>query len=283
MGNSIKAKEFKGTIHNPSIQKTRICEPSIPLSSIGNKGLAANSCEELQQKVAELTAQLHNANKDLDEFTYSISHDLRAPLRAINGYINIIKEDYSESLNAEGLTLLDSVAGNAAQMGELINAILAFSRLGRNVVDITEINMKSLVRSVNLGKMVKNANEVELEIQNLLPAKGQQALIEQVWVSLISNALKFSQHNEKIKIEIGSYAKNNFNVYFIKDNGVGFDMQYYHKLFGVFQRLHTQTEFEGTGISLAIVKKIVSNHNGKVWAESKISQGSCFYFSLPSI
>jgi light-regulated signal transduction histidine kinase (bacteriophytochrome) len=168
-------------------------------------------------------------------------------------------------------------------MGTLIDDLLAFSRLGRKVVPSSEINMAVLVKSVREEELLNNPKEIEFEIKELLPAKGQQALIKQVWVNLISNAIKYSQHKPKTKIEIGSYQKNNQVVYYIKDNGVGFDMQYYSKLFGVFQRLHSQEEFEGTGIGLAIVQKIIQRHNGTVWAESKLNEGACFYFSLPTI
>jgi light-regulated signal transduction histidine kinase (bacteriophytochrome) len=284
MGKVNKQKEFINATHGLSFQKNRIEEQPFFLgANTRNKHFVANNYEQLKQKVVELTAQLQNANKDLDEFTYSISHDLRAPLRAINGYANIIKEDYASKLDTDGLSSLEAILKNASRMGELIGALLAFSRLGRNVVDVSEINMKSLVKSINLDKMVSNTSNVELTVNDLLPAKGQQALIEQVWAILISNALKFSKNNLKITIEIGSYANGNLVVYYVKDNGVGFDMQYYYKLFNVFQRLHTLDDFEGTGIGLAIVKKIVTNHNGTVWAESKLNEGSCFFFSLPGI
>jgi light-regulated signal transduction histidine kinase (bacteriophytochrome) len=238
---------------------------------------------ELEQKVADLTTQLENSNKELEAFTYSVSHDLRAPLRAINGYAKILQEDYSPKLDDDGVNSLNAILKNSKMMADLIDNLLAFSRLGRKVVSISEINMNSLVKSVINEIMAKNAPITEFTLNDLLPAKGQQALIKQVWVSLICNAIKFTLKNSKVKIEIGSYAKDDLIVYFIKDNGVGFNMKYYSKLFGVFQRLHSQDEYEGTGISLAIVKKIVNNHNGTVWAESQLNEGSCFYFSLPKI
>jgi len=225
--------------------------------------------------------QLIAVNKELEAFSYSVSHDLRAPLRAINGYAKILQEDFSEKLDEDGISSLNAILKNSRKMGELIDDLLAFSRLGRKIGKTSEINMTSLVKSAKEEELIQNSHEIEFVIKELLPANGEQVLIKQVWVNLISNAVKYSKHKPKTIIEIGSYFKDNYVVYYIKDNGAGFDMQYYDKLFGVFQRLHSQEEFEGTGIGLAIVQKIVNRHNGSVWAESKLNEGSCFYFSLP--
>ncbi len=168
-------------------------------------------------------------------------------------------------------------------MGELIDGLLAFSRLGKKEVTISEINMSDLVTSVREEVMYGNSKEIEFKIDDLIPAMGQKILIKQISVNLISNAIKYSKHKPNIIIQIGSYYKDKLVVYYVKDNGAGFDMQYYDKLFGVFQRLHSQEEFEGTGIGLAIVQKIITRHKGTVWAESKVDEGSCFYFSLPII
>ncbi len=222
-------------------------------------------------------------NKELEAFSYSISHDLRSPLRAINGYSKILQEDYSSNMDEEGTTALSAILNNSRKMGELIDDLLTFSRLGRTALTTYEINMNALVKSVIEEEMIGNSDEIEFVINKLIPAKGTQTLIKQVWVNLISNAIKFSKHNPIARIEVGSYPKDNFIVYYVKDNGAGFDIQYYNKLFGVFQRLHSQEEFEGTGIGLAIVHKIIHRHNGTVWAESKLNEGSCFYFSLPNI
>lgn len=239
--------------------------------------------EELEQKVAERTEQFQSVNKELEAFAYSISHDLRAPLRAINGFAKILQEDYLEKLDDDGIGSLNAILNNSKRMGQLIDDLLAFSRLGRKAVTTSEINMAALVSTVKEEEMLDNSNNVEFIINELIPAMGQQALIKQVWVNLISNAIKYSQNNPKTFIEIGSYEKDDLVIYSIKDNGAGFDMQYYEKLFGVFQRLHSQQEFEGTGIGLAIVQKIIQRHNGTVWAESKLNEGTCFYFSLPGI
>lgn len=252
------------------------------------KGVFAAARDVTEQNYAlevirERTAQYESVNKELEAFTYSVSHDLRAPLRAINGYAKILHEDYTTILDEDGMNTLNAIMKNSKRMGELIDDLLAFSRLGRKIVTVSEINMSVLVKAVTEEAMVGNNGDVEFEIKELLPAKGQQALIKQVWVNLISNAIKYSKHKSKTIIEIGSYNKDNMIVYSVKDNGAGFDMQYYDKLFGVFQRLHSQEEFEGTGIGLAIVQKIIQRHNGTAWAESKINEGASFYFSLPII
>lgn len=240
--------------------------------------------DELEQKVVERTAQLESANKELESFSYSVSHDLRAPIRAINGYTKIFIEDYAEKFDAEGMKILESIISNSKKMGELIDDLLAFSKLGRKEVALTEINMPELVNLVREELLFEvSENTPHFRIGNLPNAKGDKSLIKQVWVNLIANAIKYSRYKRNTNIEVGAYKKDDFVVYYVKDGGAGFDMQYYDKLFGVFQRLHSQQEFEGTGIGLAIVQKIVQRHNGKVWAESKLNQGSCFFFSLLDI
>jgi signal transduction histidine kinase len=240
--------------------------------------------DELEQKVIERTSQLESVNKELGSFSYSVSHDLRAPIRAINAYTKILMEDYSEKFDADGTKVLHSIIRNSKKMGELIDDLLAFSKLGRKQVTVSEIDITALVNQVR-EELLFEENELipEFKVDILPPAKGDQSLIKQVWINLISNAIKYSRYQPAIHIEIGAYEKNNEVVYYVKDNGAGFDMQYYDKLFGVFQRLHSQEEFEGTGIGLAIVQKIVHRHNGTVWAESTLNEGACFYFSLPAV
>ncbi len=240
--------------------------------------------DELEQKVIERTAQLESVNKELGSFSYSVSHDLRAPIRAINGYTRILVEDYAEKFDADGTKVLYSIMHNSKKMGELIDDLLAFSKLGRKQVTVSEINMTSLVNLVREELLFDDGEKIpEFDVKNLPPAKGDQSLIKQVWINLISNAIKYSKYKPKTNIEIGAYEKDNLVIFYVKDEGAGFDMQYYDKLFGVFQRLHSQEEFEGTGIGLAIVQKIIHRHNGTVWAESILNEGSCFYFSLPNI
>lgn len=240
--------------------------------------------DELEQKVTERTAQLESVNKELESFSYSVSHDLRAPIRAINGYTQILVEDYAETFDSDGTKVLQSIIHNSKKMGELIDDLLAFSKLGRKEVTVLEIDMTDLVNTVWQDLLFEDGENVPEFQMNMLPnAEGDKSLIKQVWINLISNAVKYSKHKIKTKIEIGAYEKSDRIVYYVKDQGAGFDMQYYDKLFGVFQRLHSQEEFEGTGIGLAIVQKIVQRHNGTVWAESKLDEGSCFYFSLLSV
>jgi len=239
--------------------------------------------DELEQKVTMRTAQLESVNKELGSFSYSVSHDLRAPIRAINGYTSILMEDYAEKFDSDGTKVLNSIIHNSKKMGLLIDDLLAFSKLGRKQVTVSEINMTAQVKLIREELLFDEGENIpEFNVNALPRAKGDPSLIKQVWINLISNAIKYSKYKPKTTIEIGAYEKDNLVVYYIKDEGAGFDMQYYDKLFGVFQRLHSQEEFEGTGIGLAIVEKIVNRHSGSVWAESKLNEGSCFYFSLPN-
>lgn len=237
--------------------------------------------EELEKKVEERTEQLQEVNKELEAFTYSVSHDLRAPLRAVNGYAKMIEEDYSSVLNDEGKRLLSVVQHNARKMGILIDDLLAFSRLGKQDIQKTNLDMSELAEGalIELNKSIKH--KAEVKIYKLHPTQGDYGLISQVMVNLISNAIKYSSRKEEPCVEICSEQKDNHIVYSVKDNGVGFDMKYAHKLFGVFQRLHRMEEFEGTGVGLAIVQRIVHKHGGRVWADAKINEGAVFYFSLP--
>jgi signal transduction histidine kinase len=240
--------------------------------------------EELEQKVIERTAELEAVNKELGSFSYSVSHDLRAPIRAINGYTRILAEDYSDKLDTEGNKILHAIINNSKKMGELIDDLLAFSKLGRKQVTFSEIIMNELVQSVRDELTFDDGDNIPVfDVQALLPAKGDKSLIRQVWINLISNAIKYSRNKPSTNIEIGAYEQGKMIVYYVKDSGAGFDMQYYDKLFGVFQRLHSQEEFEGTGIGLAIVQKIVDRHRGTVWAESVLDEGTSFYFSLPKV
>jgi len=238
--------------------------------------------ENLEKKVAERTEQLVSVNKELESFAYSVSHDLRAPLRAINGYSKMIEEDYSNILDAEGKRLLEVLQQNAKKMGTLIDDLLAFSRLGKKEVEKTTVDMNALIDGalVELNKVTKHCAEVKKD--NLTPVKADYSLMNQVVMNLISNGIKYSSKKEKPIVEIKSLVKNNEVIFAVSDNGVGFDMKYAHKLFGVFQRLHTLDEFEGTGVGLAIVQRIINKHGGRVWANAEIDKGATFYFSLPA-
>lgn len=230
--------------------------------------------EELEMRVKERT-------EELESFTYSVSHDLRAPLRAVNGYANILEEDYHTLLDAEGKRLLREVQDNAKKMGYLIDDLLSFSRLGRQEINKTFINMNELVSSAIREMTHTDPVKARIKAGNLLPVEADYSLLLQAMINLLSNAIKYSSQKEKPVIEIESKSGNNEVIYSIRDNGVGFDMQYAHKLFGVFQRLHSQEEFPGTGVGLAIVNRIINKHKGKIWAEGRLDEGATFYFSLP--
>lgn len=241
-----------------------------------------NSQHNLEKKVLERTAQLETANKELEAFSYSVSHDLRAPLRAINGYSVMLKEDYEPKLDAEASRIINLIISNANMMGQLIDDLIAFSRMGRKEATHHSIDMKILAEK-SLKELMENENEQRCKVRmDILPrCHGDQSMLKQVWVNLLSNAIKYSSKETEPHIEIGAKEDQDKLIYFVRDNGVGFDMQYVHKLFCVFQRLHSHHEFEGTGVGLALVKRIINKHNGEVWAESSPGKGAAFYFSLP--
>jgi PAS domain S-box-containing protein len=239
---------------------------------------------DLERRVSERTTQLEAANKELEAFAYSVSHDLRTPLRAIDGFSHILLEDFAGKLDDEGKRLLNVVRDNTNRMGQLIDDILKFSRSGRMEITLSEIDMEKMARAVfkELQSSVAES-KLQLEIESLPPARGDSAMLRQVFVNLLSNAIKFSRNNATPKIHVGASVKDNETIYYVQDNGAGFDMQFANKLFGVFQRLHSASEFEGTGIGLAIVKRIVTRHGGRVWAEGKVNEGATIYFSVPSL
>lgn len=237
----------------------------------------------LEEKVQHRTEQLKRANDEMDAFTYSVSHDLRAPLRGIIGFTDILVEEYASKLDDEAKRLVGVIHKNAMSMGQLIDDLLAFSRIGKSTVSKASIDMNLLVDEVvmNLRRLHPEFEKATCVVKNLEPISGDLSTIRQVWVNLISNAVKYSGKNPHPEIEIGSYKQGEQRVYYVKDNGVGFDERYKHKLFKVFQRLHRSDEFEGTGVGLALVEKIVSRHGGTIWAESELGKGACFSFKLP--
>ncbi len=237
---------------------------------------------ELERRVSERTAQLQAANKELESFSYSVSHDLRAPLRAIDGYANMLAEDWGPTLGAEGMRLCAVISENTRRMGQLIDDLLAFSRLGRAEMQSLLIDMEKLAHEVFLELTMPEARaRIDLRIGSLPRAVGDPALIRQVWTNLLANAVKFSARRERTIIEIDSSASGEDVIYSVRDNGAGFDMRHAQKLFEVFQRLHSQRDFEGFGIGLAIVQRIVNRHGGRVWAESAPDKGASFFFALP--
>jgi PAS domain S-box-containing protein len=238
--------------------------------------------EELEQRVNDRTTELQVANKELEAFSYSVSHDLRAPLRAIGGFSQILTEDYQKCLDDEGRRICGVIFDNTRKMGQLIDDLLAFSRLGRTEMQCSDIDMNLLAHSVFLETTSENDRKrILFTAEQLPPTKGDQNLIKQVWVNLISNAVKFSAIRELPVITIGCKEEGKNHVYYIQDNGVGFDMKYENRLFNVFQRLHDSAKFEGTGVGLAIVKQIITRHGGTVWAVGEIDKGTTIYFTVP--
>lgn len=240
--------------------------------------------EELERRVAERTAELQSANKELESLAYSISHDLRAPLRAINGYAQILVEDYGSALDEEGIRVCSVIVNEAQRMGRLIDALLTFLRLGRADMQLFSIDMQALAQSVfDELTIASGAEQIDLRLGVLPDAIADPFLIRQVWVNLLSNAVKFSRHRQPAIIEVGSTRDaDHHTIYWVRDNGVGFDMQHVDKLFGVFNRLHSDQEFEGTGVGLAIVQRVIQRHSGRVWATGEVNRGATFFFSLPT-
>lgn len=238
--------------------------------------------QNLEEMVKNRTNELEAANKELESFSYSVSHDLRAPVRVIDSYINIFLEEYGGQLDEEGKRLVNVVVKNGKKMGHLIDDLLAFSQLGRKELIKTNLSMRDIVINTwsDLYKAEENRN-IKFILKDLPDAYTERSTIQQVWVNLISNALKYTKNKSEAIIEISGEVKDKEIIYSIQDNGSGFDMRFYNKLFGVFQRLHSQAEFEGTGVGLAIVERIIGKHGGKIWAEGKVNEGAKFYFSLP--
>ena len=239
--------------------------------------------EELEQRVVERTAQLQAANEELEAFSYSVSHDLRAPLRHVMGFVELLQKEAGPSLSEKNLRNLTIISQSAKRMGDLIDDLLAFSQVGRAALQKTEVNLDELVRET-LGdfRVETKERKIVLKIHPLPAVRADRALLRLVLVNLISNAVKFTGTRAEAKIEIGSIPNSdNETVIFIRDNGAGFDPQYVHKLFGVFQRLHSQDQFEGTGIGLANVQRIIQRHGGRAWAEGIVDGGATFYFSIP--
>ncbi len=236
---------------------------------------------ELNDELKKNILQLESSNKELESFSYSVSHDLRAPLRAVNSYIKIMKEDYSQILDEDAIKLVQNIDSNAGRMGSLIDDLLAFAKLGRKEVEKVAVDYNRLIETILFEINTVEKHKIAIKIGTLETTLADVSLLRQVWTNLLSNAIKYSSKKEKPEIEIGSSVLDNEVMYFVKDNGAGFDMEYSNKLFGVFQRLHSSTEFEGTGIGLAIAHRIVNKHGGRIWAESRINEGATFYFTMP--
>jgi light-regulated signal transduction histidine kinase (bacteriophytochrome) len=235
----------------------------------------------LEGRVRERTAQLEATVEELSAFSYSIAHDLRAPLRAIHSYAQILHDDCASQLDGQAEGYLQRVSDSALRMGQLIDDLLAFTQLNHEPLRKREIAMTELVRQA-LDELRPGyaQRQIEFTLRDLPVCQADPALLKQVWVNLLDNALKFTRQQTGARIEVGYHEEQGKPIYFVRDNGVGFDMQYEPQLFGVFQRLHRREDYEGTGIGLAITKRIVQRHGGRIWAEAALGQGTTFFFTL---
>ena len=245
----------------------------------------AQTNQQLHEGNAELSrlaSELERCNKELDSFSYSVSHDLRAPLRAIDGFSEAVLEDYASLLPAEGQRLLTTIRQNTKRMGSLIDDLLSFSRLGRKELETAPVDLAALAEAVvrDLRK-AEPERRVEVTVAALPSVRGDFSLLRQVLTNLIGNAFKFTRRRPEARVEIGSRSEGGETTFYVRDNGTGFDMRYAGKLFGVFQRLHRDDEFEGTGVGLALVQRIIPRHGGRVWAEGRVDEGATFSFTLP--
>jgi PAS domain S-box-containing protein len=263
------AQEWIGSIQD--IEDQRIAEQNL-------RTLNA----ELEQRVTDRTSQLEAANKDLEGFSYSVSHDLRAPIRAISGFCTLLERDHDAQLDTEAQRKITVIKGEAERMGSLIDDLLAFSRLGRKALQPADIDMADLAGKV-YQRLVGNRDDQQISFRlgSLPHAIGDRSLFEQVWINLLSNAIKFSSKKSDPTIEVGAISDEREHVYFVRDNGAGFDPRYQANLFGVFQRLHHSDEFPGTGVGLALVHRIVTRHGGRIWADGKLGEGATFHFTMP--
>lgn len=236
---------------------------------------------ELERRVRSRTAELEAANQELEAFSYSVSHDLRAPLRAVDGFTQILLANYASQMPHEAQQLLKKVSVSAQHMGHLVDDLLRFSRLGRQPLSKRPVNLSSLAHLVlEELREQQGGRQIEVGVGSLPDCQGDPSLLKQVFINLFSNAFKFTRQKERPVIEVGAQQTLGETIYFIRDNGVGFDMQYAQRLFGVFQRFHRPEEYEGTGVGLSIVQRIIQRHGGRIWAESEVGQGAIFYFTL---
>ncbi|MCJ7801434.1 MAG: PAS domain S-box protein, partial [Candidatus Marinimicrobia bacterium] len=236
----------------------------------------------LEELVKERTTKLEEANKELEAFSYSISHDLRAPLRAIDGFTRILVEDYASKLDNEGKRIGSVIQDNATKMGKLIDDLLAFSRMGRTAMSFSNIDMKNMVNAIyHEATSAEERKRIKFTVGDLPAINGDTSMMRQVWMNLISNAVKFSSNRKQAIIDVSSKEEKDKITYSVKDNGTGFNMKYVDKLFRVFNRLHSEKDFEGTGVGLALVQGIVNRHGGNIWAEGEMDNGATLFFSLP--
>jgi signal transduction histidine kinase len=243
---------------------------------------ANQQLHEANAELSRLASELKQSNKELESFSYSVSHDLRAPLRAIDGFSQAVLEDYATSLPADGQRLLATIRQNTNRMGRLIDDLLSFSRLGRKELEMVPVDLTALAEAVARElRKAEPERRVEVTVAALPSVQGDYSLLRQVLTNLIGNAFKFTRHRPEARVEIGSRSEGGETAFYVRDNGTGFDVRYAGKLFGVFQRLHRDDEFEGTGVGLALVQRIIHRHGGRVWAEGRVDEGATFSFTLP--
>lgn len=292
-GEQIQLRETKritkyGKMIDVVFSASAIKDANKVLKSVAITEIDITKQKQAEQKITDLNVelkhnldQLESTNKELESFSYSVSHDLRAPLRAINGFASIMQKEYNEKMDDEFRRLIGLIGANSVKMGVLIDDLLNFSRMGRKEIVKSKVSMTDLVKKVLSDQETDKKENLKISIGELKPVEGDYTLLFQVVFNLISNAIKYSSKKPVSEIEINSMEKDGEFVFYVKDNGSGFNMDYAHKLFGVFQRLHDNSEFEGTGVGLAIVKRIITKHGGNVWAEGIENEGATFYFSLP--
>jgi len=238
--------------------------------------------KEIEAGLEKTRKELEAANKELDAFSYSVAHDLRAPLRHLSGYVELLVKHFQSELSEKGVHYLDSIADSTHQMGKLIDTLLQFSKIGRADIHWSQLEMNGIVQEVVETVSKDNPGRtIEWVVRKLPSVSGDDATLRLVWINLLSNAAKFTRTRKNASIEIGANDETKEVIFFVRDNGVGFDMKYAQKLFGVFQRLHSSAEFEGTGVGLANVHRIVLRHGGHTWAEAELDKGATFYFSIP--
>lgn len=277
---------FKGYEQGAFSYLTKPFQPEILINKVKffiEKHQQEIALYQLNEDLKEKNIDLEMINKELESFTYSVSHDLRAPLRAINGYAEVLQRGYEQNLDDKGKQFLGKVISSAERMEDLIEKLLAFSRLGRRKLNKEQIDMKVLTQDALEDVRTSSPYRIpQLDIQELPSVQGDKELLRQVMINLISNAFKYSSKKDDAHVEINALRQDHEIIYSVKDNGAGFDMNHAGKLFGVFQRMHGSAEFEGTGVGLAIVQRIVEHHGGRVWAEAEKDKGATFFFSLPA-
>lgn len=267
--------------HSPTDDEMSLLQSLADITSVTIENVIVYT--ELEQRVKDRTADLEAANKSLEAFSYSISHDLRAPLRSILGFIGMLNENAADRFTSGDRDTVDRIVGSVQHMEKLIEGLLSFSHAGEQQLLKTEVSMNKIVEEAcRMFDEQRKHRTIIFHIASLPAVDADPILIKQVWINLIANAVKYTRKKETAVIEIGFEEKEGFIIYYVKDNGAGFSMEYAQKLFSVFQRMHTQKDFEGIGIGLSIVNRIVEKHGGKTWANAKVNEGAQFYFSLPS-